>query len=577
VIQNPRDRSGQSLNGRWRAIVDPYETGYYQFGQPSRRGFFSNFKPRHPGDRVEYDFDQSDLLSVPGDWNSQDPRLFFYEGTVWYKRDFRCEPRPGHRYFLHFGAANYELLCWVNAQPVGEHTGGFTGFCFEVTEQVKAGDNFVVAKVDNRRLADGVPTLDTDWWNYGGITRDVGLIEVPDVFVRDYGLDLGECWVEVDGAAEGERVELSIGEWRAELTCDGTGRARCDLGFEPDLWSPERPTLYDVTISTRGDVVRDRVGFRSIETRGQEVWLNGASLFLRGISIHEEAPLREGRAWSEADARTLLGWAKELGCNFVRLAHYPHNEHMVRVADELGLLVWSEIPVYWSIDWTNAATLANARNQLAEMISRDRNRACVIVWSVGNETPSGDERLAFMSELIAHARELDGTRLVSAALLVMPSPGRELVIDDPLGEHTDLVACNEYLGWYYAEADEIPQWKWRIAFDKPVILSELGGGALAGLHGDREQIWTEEHQAHVYRRQVEMWERVPGLAGTTPWILQDFRSPKRVLPGIQDRYNRKGLISDRGERKLAFDVLRDYYARVAEAGGPVPAPVDDTE
>ena len=132
-----------------------------------------------------------------------------------------------------------------------------------------------------------------------------------------------------------------------------------------------------------------------MKRRGTDILLNGRPIFLRGICIHEEAPLRGGRAYSREDALTLLGWAKELGANFVRLAHYPHNEFMVREADRMGIMVWSEIPVYWTIQWENPATLENARNQLKEMIARDKNRAAVVIWSVANETPLSDARFRF--------------------------------------------------------------------------------------------------------------------------------------------------------------------------------------
>src|SRR4029079_13142491 len=150
------------------------------------------------------------------------------------------------------------------------------------------------------------------------------------------------------------------------------------------------PKLYDVTITAGGDHVRDAIGFRTIEARGHELLLNGRPIFLRGISAHEEA-LRPGgnggRAASRADDEALLAMAKELGCNFVRLAHYPHNDEMTRAADRLGVLGWSQIPVYCTIAWDTPQTLANARAQLGEMIARDRNRASVILWSVANETP----------------------------------------------------------------------------------------------------------------------------------------------------------------------------------------------
>src|SRR5262249_51541129 len=162
--------------------------------------------------------------------------------------------------------------------------------------------------------------------------------------------------------------------------------------------------------------VADQIGFRSIEVRGRDILLNGKAVFLRGVSIHEESPKRPGRAWNEEDARTLLSWAKELGCNFVRLAHYPHNEAMIRMADQMGVLVWAEVPVYWTIQWINPDTLRNAENQLREMIARDHNRASLIIYSVANETPITDERNRFLEQLIHEAHSLDPTRLVSAAL-----------------------------------------------------------------------------------------------------------------------------------------------------------------
>jgi beta-glucuronidase len=573
VIANVGDRVRTSLNGKWRIIVDPYETGYYNYrGQPWSHGYFRNFKPRGPGDLIEYDFDASDQLDVPGDWNSQSERLFFYEGTVWYKRDFDWTPRPGTRLFLRFGAANYEAKVWLNGEAVGEHRGGFTPFECEVTDAVVEGGNFVVVKVDNRRRRDAVPTLNTDWWNYGGLTREVALVCVPGTFVRDYFIQLEpgsrrriSGWVQLDGDDPAQSVVVRVPEAAADtlVVTDATGYAEIALEAELELWSPSSPRLYDVEIEAESDRVTDRIGFRTVETRGHEILLNGEPVFLRGISIHEEAPLRPGRAHGEADARVLLGWARELGANFVRLAHYPHDESMVRVAEELGLLLWCEIPVYWTITWERAETLACAKSQLGEMIERDKNRAAVILWSVANETPRSDARLEFLGALVQFARELDPTRLVTAALELRLLEDRTISLDDPLGEKLDVVGCNEYLGWYYLAPDAIHDFKWRTAWEKPVIMSELGGGALHGLRGDPGTRWTEDYQAELYRHQVRMLRGIPFLRGMSPWILKDFRSPKRVLPGVQDYWNRKGLVSDRGLKKQAFFVLRDFYRELS--------------
>ncbi len=508
---------------------------------------------------------------MPGDWNSQKRDLFYYEGTVWYQRSFSYrKPASGH-VFLYIGAANYLSRLYVNGQAVCEHEGGFTSFNCEVTAQLKDGENVVVIYVNNQRRRDAVPTDMTDWWNYGGLTRDVALVEVPRAFLEDYYLQTPkgapaviDGWVQVSGGAL--PVTVRIPELKLERTVQTDGAGRAAIRFDaPGLnpWSPARPKLYNVEIEAGGEIVRDTIGFRTIEVRGRDILVNGTSVFLRGICMHEEAPGRSGRAYSEADATTLLGWVKELNANFARLAHYPHNRNMSRVADRTGLFLWSEIPVYWTIDWENPATLANAKRQLAEMIRRDKNRASVILWSVGNETPVIPARLAFMTALVRSAHELDPSRPVTAALETHYAEPNVKMIDDPLGRELDVLGCNEYVGWYERTPEDADAITWKTIYDKPLVMSEFGGDAKAGLHGSPDARWTEEYQENLYRHQTVMLQKIDFLRGTSPWILNDFRSPRRVLPGIQDNYNRKGLVSDTGEKKKAFAVLKDFYATLA--------------
>jgi len=572
-------RPGLSLDGDWHVIVDPYENGFYDYRQqPRSRGYFKNDKPKSPSDLVEYDFDRSPTLRVPGDWNTQRPELLYYEGTVWYERSFDY-PKPAARTFLRFGAAAQRATVWLNGDLLGEHEGGFTPFAFEVTGRLRRRGNFVVVKVDNTRRREAIPTVNTDWWNYGGLTREVRLVEMPAVFVRDALVHLDRAnprevagWIELDGARAATPVTVEIPEAHARVTVttDAAGRAAFRLPAAAIArWSPGSPKLYDVEIRAGADRVREAMGFRTIEARGRELLLNGKPIFLRGISAHEEAPAhgdRGGRATSRADDEALLGLARELGCNFVRLAHYPHNDEMTRAADRLGLLVWSEIPVYWTIAWDNPATLADARRQLAESIARDRNRASVILWSVANETPVTDARTRFLRTLVEDAHAQDGTRLVTAALEHHYVDARTVLIDDPLGAALDVVGCNEYVGWYDGLPDKCDGLVWKSAFDKPLVISEFGGDARAGLHGDALARFSEEYQADLYRHQLAMLQRIPGLVGMSPWILVDFRSPRRPLPGIQDGWNRKGLVGSDGAKKQAFFVLQKAYAaRAARA------------
>jgi beta-glucuronidase len=576
LITNIEARQSMSLNGRWQIIIDPYETGYYDYRyRPRPDGYFKNAKPANPGDLVEYDFDTSEQLNVPGDWNSQDLKLLFYEGTVWYKKSFNYQRKNHGRVFVYFGAANYEADVYLNGQRLGHHEGGFTPFNFEVTSFLRDQDNFLVVKVDNQRRRDAIPTPNTDWWNYGGLTREVSLVEVPDSFVQDYFLQLKKGstdemvgWVKLNGGGGSQAVTVEIPEASVNqtVTTDGRGYAHISLKARLQLWSPDNPKLYQVTIASGTDVVTDRIGFRTLETRGTDILLNGKPIFLRGISIHEESPLRGGRAFSEDDARRLLTWAKELGCNFVRLAHYPHNEHMTRLADEMGIMVWSEIPVYWTISWDNPITFDNAKRQLGESITRDKNRASIILWCVANETPVSEVRTMFLKSLIDYARSLDPTRLLTAANERHYADPNTQVMDDPLGEYLDVLACNEYVGWYDGPPEKADHLIWKITYNKPLIISEFGGDALFAHHGDKHVRWTEEYQNDIYEHQIAMLKRIPSLRGMTPWILADFRSPRRPLPRIQDFYNRKGLISNRGERKQAFFTLQRFYRDLMRDG-----------
>ncbi len=574
-VGNILGRHTTSLNGKWHYIVDVQEEGYYDYRMnPTRWGFFRNAKPQKPEDLIEYDFDKAEEMEIPSDWNTRDERLFFYEGTVWFYKKFnKPTPDPSlkgggkRRTLLYFGAVNYDAHVYVNGNHVGHHVGGFTPFNFDVTDQLKDGENFVIVKVDNKRHAEDVPTQIFDWWNYGGITRDVLLVDVPETYVENYSLQLLSLegrrlgfTMKLNKAEAGRRVTLSIPELKIkkELTTTADGTAAVFMKAKPVLWSPATPKLYKVDITMDGETISDEIGFRKIETRGKQILLNGEPIYLKGISIHEEKPYGGGRANSTEDAHTLLSWAKELGCNFVRLAHYPHNEYAVREAERMGILVWSEIPVYWTIAWKNFDTYKNAEAQLHDMIARDHNRANVIIWSIANETPHSAERDQFLGRLATYARSQDTTRLISMAMEVTGASNYHNRLQDNMNKYVDVVSFNQYIGWY-RDLNDAPKMTWEIPYNKPVIISEFGGGAKAGYHGAQNQRWTEEFQENLYRQNCAMLDKIDGLAGTTPWILKDFRSPRRVLTGIQDYYNRKGLFSDDGQKKKAFYVLKEWY------------------
>lgn len=585
LVTNISNRRATNLNGSWDYIVDPYETGFYDYrykelNEKNGDAYWNTDIPANKTEKKEHGYVDKYSIQVPGDWNHQKPEFLYYEGTVWYKRSFDFhKEHPDSKFYLYFGAVNYRADVYLNGKKLGMHKGGFTPFNFEVpTSLIKETGNFLVVKVDNKRFADEVPTLNTDWWNYGGITRDVKLLELPVNFIQDFVIQLKkpvpgqtpakapemEGWVKLnDTPTPQQAITIEIPELKIKKEIIASGQQTA-LSFKlpgVKLWSPQNPKRYQVIVSTKTDRTEDMIGFRTIEAYGKQVLLNGKPIFMRGICIHGEIPQEERRAYSKADAEQLLHQAKDLGCNMVRLAHYPHDESMTRLADSLGILVWSEIPVYWTINFGNAEVLDKAKLQLEEMITRDHNRASIIIWSVGNETPVSPVRTNFMHSLITRAKELDNSRMISAALEVNYSKLNDLnIVDDPLGEFVDLVAFNEYLGWYGGLPDKCRTTNWSTPYNKPLFISETGAEAKSGFHADSLTRFDEEFQEWYFKEQIAMVKRMPdNFVGITPWVLADFRSPKRNNPVYQEGWNRKGLYSDKGVKKKAFFVVQKYY------------------
>lgn len=583
LIINIFERDTESLDGVWEIIIDPYRTGYIDYrNEPRDDGYFNNQRNIEPSDSYEYDFELSDQLNVPGDWNTQMEKLHWYEGTIWYKKDFKKTLADDKRAFIYFGAVNYDAKVWVNGKKAGEHIGGFTAFNFEITDLLVEGDNFVVVMVNNERLLEGVPSVHTDWFNYGGITRSVKLVETEKSFIQDYFVQLApgnkesiEGWVRINGQPHAQTVQIRIPEAGIEkqVRTDSEGLAYFEIPVSGlELWHPDNPKRYNVEIVSETDRINEEIGFRTLETRGYDILVNGEPLFLRGVNIHEEAPIRLGRANNIHDARIMMDWVEEMGGNFVRLSHYPHNEYTVREAERRGILIWSELPIYWILQWDNEETIANALNQLSENIHRDKNRAAIAFWSMSNEVPHNEARMHFLQEMINLTRKLDPTRLLTAALQArIPSDSPDTwLIDDPIGEYLDVLSINQYIGWYGGGSGPdggpgpLDHIEWKSAFDKPLIMSEFGGGARQGWHADKDQRWSEEYLENHYKHTLDMFDRIEFLSGTAPWLLMDFRSPRRPLPRVKDGFNRKGLISDQGIKKKAFYVMQEYYRRKAE-------------
>lgn len=566
---NIQSRKLTSLNGEWNVLIDPIGSGEWQ-------QVWLEKQPQKKTDFFEYSFQGAPVLKVPGDFNSQLCEMTYYEGTVWYKKEFNYTSQKGRRLFLHFGAINYLADVYLNGEKTGSHEGGFTPFQFEITGKVKDGLNAIVVKVNNTRHKNGLPGLGYDWFNYGGITRDVDLIETGNSFIEDYSIQLKKGslntvlgWVKLNGTRSAQKIKVKIPELNIiyKTGTDNEGMAKVEFLSPLKLWSPEYPKQYRVIIESETDTVVDDIGFRCIEVKGNKVVLNGKQIFLKAVNIHEENPQKGARAFSKEDDVLLLNAAKELGCNLVRLAHYPHNEHMIKEAEKMGLMVWSEIPVYQHIDFADSSVAPKMATMLNEMVRRDRNSCAIVIWSLSNETYAATPgRNKALVELTKKCKAIDSTRLITHVINTQRYANNAFDVWDTLYRHADIISINEYIGWYIPWQGSPAATKWQLVCpEKPVFISEFGGEALYGnQHGpiDEAAYWTEDYQAKIYTGQIEMFNTVPNLCGVCPWLLFDYRSLGRMHPVYQKGYNRKGLLSDKGEKKKAWYIMKEYYGQI---------------
>ena len=616
-------RQIQSLNGEWSYIVDPMNNG---LPESSFFGGFPKNKIQKTGmELIEYNFETASKIQIPGAWNAIDERLFFYRGPVWLYKKFNYSPKKEALTHLYIEGSNFTTKIFLNGSIVGEFEGGYVPFNFNISKYLKEGENILLVQTDNTLDESSVPTQKTDWWPWGGIVGDVYVVETPKQFIQNAYLQLNPddfsavlFKLEMNKESSGHIIKLEIPElqFKAEYKTNSLGAISENIKINPQLWSPLSPKLYEVKISSEAETISDKIGFRSIQTKGQKIYLNNSEIQFKGIAMHSEPIGIPGPAFSKEHFQKLLLTAKDLNINFIRAAHYPYTRHLAKVADQLGLMLWEEVPVYWNIDWDNSNTLNIAKNQITRLVQRDQNRASVVVWSVANETPLSSSRMRFLKTLLDEIEINDSSRLSTAALLsgseeqfrslvlVLALQGSKsqwvtpkekaifqlildqanipidselsfsLSIDDPLGESVDLISYNEYFGWYYVTFftdqmkisegtlrklmfEVMPDIKISSSFNKPIHISEFGAGAKYGNHTNK--IWSEEYQAKLYKHQLEMLSNNPQIQGISPWVFKDFRAMLRPLPGIQDFYNRKGLIDENGNKKEAFDVLADFY------------------
>lgn len=538
-------------------------------------------------------------IQVPGSYDQALRNDVLYQGKAWYRTSFEAVPAKGERVMLRFDGVAIRSKVWVNGTLAGEHLFPYTGFTFDVTGLVKAGANRLVVLADNQLLKDAIPdTSCTGWWNYGGINRGVYLETVPEVYLTGlaatttrnasggWDLSIGAT-LRNAGAADGSSMPAALaavlsdgggrsvwtGQWTASSSPGDTKTAHAVAVRDVNAWSPEHPALYHLKLTLRAGAstfeTSAPVGFRQIEVRGTKILLNGEPIFFKGVNYHEMYP-GAGMTLSREQVRRDLLDMKAMGSNFVRLAHYSHDRQVYELADELGLMLWSEIPAWQTRAETlgsDAVWTAYGAPQLREMIEQRRMYPSVVVWSVGNEFPSDREPVArYVARATAFVRELDSSRLVTFA-----SDRRD---KDIAFQNVDFIAINEYYGWYYgaiqdfsANLDKVhAQWP-----DKPIVVAEFGSESIVGWKNaalqDSGMDYSEDYHMMLVGTHLKYIfdpARSAYMSGALLWVYADFPNPSAFQrltahPPMAAYMNLKGLVTDDRRHKRVWAVVQRAF------------------
>lgn len=572
-------REVRELDGIWDFCLDPLD-----------RGIAEGWERRPWPERMG--------MPVPASFNDigTDPRIRDHVGPAWYRREFYCpDSWRGRSVSLRIGAAAHDATVWVNGTQVVRHRGGFLPFEADVRSAARfgvMGANTVVIRVSNvldwttlppgqvSSLPWGGKRQDYfhDFYNYAGICRPVRLVAQPVDGIDDARVEVtrseGNALVRVSVATRAARCEVALADAGAIVATASGQEARMTVE-NPRWWSPESPTLYTLTIrvwdETGGlrDVYHLPVGLRTVRVDGDRFLLNERPFYFRGFGRHEDSDIRGKGADDAVHVRdvALLKW---IGANSVRSSHYPYAEEFLRLADREGIAVIGECPAVglyhfheqenpktplFTSDKAGADLRAHHADTVREMIARDRNHACILMWSLGNETATHEAAgFEHFSEVIRLARQMDSTRPVTVVECNFPR-------HDRIGELVDVIAINRYYGWYLDSGDlssvgaklraELAEWRerWR----KPILLSEYGADTIAGLHKLPSALFTEEFQIELLSAFHEVLDSFPYIVGEHVWAFADFATKQGI--GRVDG-NRKGIFTRQRQPKAAAFALR---------------------
>lgn len=542
-------------------------------------------------------------MPVPSSYNdlSTDPAVRDHIGDVWYERNFHvAESWKDRRIVLRFGSATNHAVVWINGEEVAAHKGGYLPFEADVTEQIQWGaKNRVTVCVNNvldwtclpsgeiktfegDRYPDGYRIQDTyfDFFNYAGIHRPVRLYTTPKAYIGDvtvrtrlaHGTANVDYKVDVTGSVRSVRVKLVDEEGRQVASEEG---ASGTLTVEqPRLWEPGNAYLYELAVETFDEQgqVEDRyelpVGIRTVEVNGNQLLINGRPFYFKGFGKHEDSDFR-GRGLDDVVNVKDFNLMKWMGANSFRTSHYPYSEELMRLADREGLVVIDEVPAvgmcFWSEtntvfreDRVNAQTLEHHLQTIRDMIQRDKNHACVVMWSIANEAATNEEAaVPYFTAVAEETRRQDPTRPITIVQTMWPSVDR-------VSHLVDVICLNKYFGWYSDHGQltlvekhmDTELLGWYEKYGKPVIITEYGADTIAGYHAVPPVSFTEEFQVEFLKKYHQSFDKHDFVIGEQVWAFADFAT-KQGLTRIQG--NKKGIFTRQRQPKAAAFMLKERW------------------
>lgn len=518
---------------------------------------------------------ESEKICVPSSWNNEFG-MENYIGCAWYRTTFTIN-KPSVK--LVFGAINNECDIYLDGKHIGSHVGAFCEFSV-MAHNIGKGKHCLVIRVDNtQNEIDTIPLKRADWFNHGGIIRSIELHEfdryIVDNVKIEYQLDENlknadvKCFVDVYSDSEAEdTLTISAGNeifYNQNIKLVSGLNTLCAAFTIKDvkLWDTQSPNLYKFKFALFEDDLFERTGFRTIKIDGRKFLLNNKEIFFKGINRHEEYP-----EWGFAVPFKLIKKDVDIicnmGCNTIRGSHYPNSKATLDYLDERGILFWEEIPM-WGFGeepLKNDRVIKTGISMHREMIRRDYNHPCVIIWGLHNEIATQTKAAYDISaQFIKEIRSYDNSRLITYATM---KPAEDICF-----ELADFISLNKYIGWYEGELEswetfleEFHDYLKKFNVDnKPLVISEFGAAAITGNISFENLKWTENYQAEAMAYMVDLFMQREDISGLYIWQYADLRTSNTMVLERARSYNNKGIVSEYRKPKMAYYAIRDLFTR----------------